>query len=156
MLYIFMDIDGTIADATERFKKAGAEPSRNDKEAYLKWVEAINTGMEDDVPVGHMAELCKTIADTHHFFYLTGREEKHRAVTVNWLEEMSFPESWKVIMRPNGNWQEMAEFKENAIKTASFGATKIVVFDDDERGTLEKVCKRNGWIFLKARSGGQK
>jgi hypothetical protein len=115
--------------------------------------------MEDDTPVEGMQSLARGIIflDTNEVVYLTGREEKHRKITEDWLERYKF-HGKELVMRPDDNYQETHEFKEDAIDDmiVNFRPDAVVVIDDDQSGELEKVCKRRGWTFLKACSGSGK
>jgi hypothetical protein len=160
MLFV-IDIDGTVADGTKRFKKAGPEPDRSNKAEYTKWVQAINTGIETDRLVIGMKELCISLSKGDAYrsifnsvVFLTSREEKLRKTTQDWLDSCHL-DGLKLVMRPTGNWEDTAILKERAIHILAEGKP-VVVIDDDEHSTLEAVCKKNGWTFLKARSGGQK
>lgn len=155
-MLLVVDIDCTIADGTERVKKAGPEPDRSDKEAYKKWVDTVNTGIENDPIVPGMPQLVKSIYDQCKIVYLTSREEHLRRATKQWLIENKFPQNCPLLMRPNNCWMGGAELKEMAIQLIRQGETEVIVLDDDEHGTIEEMCKRNGFTFLKARSGGQK
>lgn len=154
-LYV-IDIDATLADATERIRRAGPEPSRSSKKAYQKWVRKVNKGMEGDVPVPGMSDLVSRF-DSDHAIYLTSRDDEFRDATRTWLTENGFP-LLGLIMRPAGSYVEGVDFKEIAINTLywSTQCKSVVVLDDDGKGDIELMCKRNGWTFLKARSGGQK
>jgi hypothetical protein len=156
-LLVVMDIDGTISDATDRFRLAGPDPGLHNMEAYLSWVEAVNDKMHHDTPVSGMAELLRALWYTQsHCVYLTNREEKHREVTENWLTRHGFPR-FKVMMRQDGSYSEAIEYKGTVIRNLCevFGSTSVVIVDDDESGKMEGLCKKMGWTFLKARSGGQ-
>lgn len=158
-LFVF-DIDGTLANGQRRFEEAGAEPSRDDRPAYLKWVSDVQNekSLAADEVVSGMVEfvLATSVLGTDSI-YLTSREEQWRPVTARWLIAKGFP-TLPLILRPSNNWADGAEFKEIAIKTylATNRCDSVVVVDDDEKGTIEEMCKRNEWTFLKARSGGQK
>lgn len=156
-----IDIDGTIADGGRRFAKAGPEPTRDNKEVYDAWVAAIQTpeSLAADKPVPGMRDLCELLSRSYFtpwVVYLTSREEKWRSVTEEWLEVHDFPEV-DLIMRGNEDYSEGDVFKETAINTLldKHKYTQVVVIDDDGAGTIEAMCKRRGWTFLKARSGGQ-
>jgi hypothetical protein len=58
-------------------------------------------------------------------------------------------------MRPNDCWTATADLKEIALASTRDAWESVVVMDDDEHGAIEAMCKRNGYTFLKARSGGQ-
>lgn len=156
-----IDIDGTIADAGRRFAEAGPEPSRDNKLVYDAWVRAVQSpeSLSSDKPVPGMLALCRALGyyPFDHVVYLTSREERWRLVTEEWLTTHKFPRL-ALIMRGNGNYLEGGEFKESTIDTLmqTKNASDIVVIDDDGRGDIEDMCKRRGWTFLKARSGGQK
>lgn len=159
MTSYFFDLDGTIMDATERFKNAGPEPSRKNIKRYKAWVKRVQNeeSLQTNLPVPGMLSFVKAVEKENGIYFLTSREERWRDVTEQWLANNGFPIGSPIIMRPNDNWAETADYKEIAIKSQfSGGEDEIVVVDDDEKGTLEKVCKRNGWTFLKARSGGAK
>lgn len=149
-----IDIDATIADATERIKRAGTEPLRHNKEVYDAWVALVNSGMEDDRPVPGMVELTNSLG-SDSLVYLTSREVKHAATTASWLKKNGFPQG-PLFMRPDGNYQETHEFKIQVIEELQDNFYTIVVVDDDESGRLEQLCKERGYTFLKARSGGQR
>jgi hypothetical protein len=153
MLYV-IDIDGTCADGAERFAKAGPEPDRTNKEQYTKWVDKVNFGMENDKAVPGMVQLITAMIENGHIVFATSREERHRKVTEKWLKQEGFPVG-KLVMRPNDCWSNTADLKEIIIAANRDPWEAVIVIDDDEHGTIEAMCKRNGYTFLKARSGGQ-
>jgi hypothetical protein len=154
-----VDIDGTLADFGRRLVEAGPEPSRADKKVYADWVFKIQN--EDtllaDKPVQGMKELIEELGRWNEVVYLTGREEQWRKVTDTWLYENDFP-GYGLIMRPDDNYQETAQFKEDVIDDLiiNYRPNSVVIIDDDQSGELEKMCKRRGWTFLKAMSGSGK
>lgn len=157
MLFV-LDIDATLASAARRIEAAGPEPSRTDKEAYESWVAAIQNekSLLEDEAVPGMEELAKAMAAFGRIVYVTSREEKWRLVTERWLFSLhGFPKA-QVIMRPNGNWADSAEFKDVVIGAHKRPNENVLMIDDDEHHTIEAMCKRQGYTFLKARSGGQR
>lgn len=156
-----IDIDGTIAHAGRRFAEAGTEPTRHYKDVYEAWVARVQNehSLMQDEPVAGMRTLCRAL---EHYPYsdtvfLTSREERWRKITNEWIKENGFPFTIKLVMRGDGNYSEGADFKEGAIDILmqAYRSTEVVVVDDDGQGTIEEMCKRRGWTFLKARSGGQ-
>lgn len=156
-----IDIDGTIAHAGRRFAEAGPEPTRDDQLKYDSWVDRVQSEhtLIQDEPVAGMRSFCRAL---EHYPYsdvvfLTSREERWRTITTQWIKINGFPITIKLVMRGNGNYAEGADFKEGAIDILmqAYRSTEVVVVDDDGQNTIEPMCKRRGWCFLKARSGGQ-
>lgn len=158
-----MDIDGTIADATERFKKAGPEPKQRGKH-YSAWLKKIQNKklLALDSKVRGMLTLCDGLSQSKyiHLIYLTGRSEIYREVTLDWLSYHDFPLGGygSLIMRPKGNRQRNGDLKETLIKQrlkndSVNNNSPVLVIDDDQCGDIEEMCHKNGYTFLKARSG---
>lgn len=158
---LIIDIDGTISNGKDRFTAAGPEPSRSDREVYQAWVGRVQDkhSLLADEPVPGMSELIYGFIEGgfNDAVYLTSREYKWAGVTMEWLAKNNFP-SLELVMRGETDYRESADFKEDKIKRLlkSYQCETAVVLDDDEKGTIEDMCKRNRYTFLKARSGGQK
>lgn len=156
---IFMDIDGTIADATRRFKRAGKEPSKKNKVKYDAWVKKVQNekSLLKDSAVSGMRDLCESLVKGYstYLIYLTSREEMWYKTTLLWLAYNDFPRC-PLAMRGNGDYSETNKLKESIIKRFlnDFSCINAIVIDDDHNNKLEITCKKNGWTFLKARSGG--
>jgi hypothetical protein len=159
MTLFVLDIDGTLADATRRMQKAGPEPKREGNlDAYNEWLSKVQNhiSLMNDKPVDGMVCFANALHKYGPTIYLTAREETYRETTRYWLDLHGFPMA-DLVMRPPGNLEESGPLKEKIIRMAlpTYNCTAAVVVDDDGRGDIEQVCKKNGWAFLKARSGGQ-
>jgi hypothetical protein len=149
---IFLDIDGTLADHTERALKAGRKPPREELEAYKKWVSDINTGMETDLPISGMRDLATAMSKHMPLFYLTNRGDQHRLTTVEWLLGNNFPPA-PLIMRDPHSWNlGDGEYKSAEIQKQLnvYKDHSVIMIDDCPSGEIEEVCKAKGWTFLKA------
>jgi FMN phosphatase YigB (HAD superfamily) len=160
MIY-FLDIDGTLADATERFKQAGPEPSRSNRKQYLKWLAAVQDEqrLANDEPVWAMLPLVEALAKSGGtVFYLTSREEQYREVTKQWLEDNMFPKA-PLIMRAADDWRSSGELKADAMRVilqaSNLEPCDAVLIDDDPRGDVQQAAHELGVCFLKATSGGK-
>jgi hypothetical protein len=151
MTLIFLDIDGTCADSSKRFLRAGHEPKTRGP-AYTKWLNKVQDrrSLLKDLPVRGMPELAMMMRD--NLIYLTARSEIYREVTKQWLTENMFPEA-QLLMRPKRNTEQAGELKERIILSIVDPEDDVIVIDDDYNEELEVVCKRNHWTLLKARSG---
>jgi hypothetical protein len=162
-MIVVIDIDGTITNGERRFKTAGPEP-RGRGPKYWAWLNKVQTAKKllADKPVPGMQQLVQRFStlptaeqEPVFIFYLTGREDKYRAVTKQWLKANGFP-NLLLQMRPIGDNKPNGEFKEAVINLYNcFSGEPVLVIDDDYTGEIAKVCKKNGWTFLKAMSGGQ-
>lgn len=153
-IIIFLDIDGTCANSAARFKKAGPEPKTRGP-AYTKWLKKVQNEklILQDRSIEGMAYLAHVLSDDRHthLYYLTGRSEVYRKVTREWLDLWGYPPC-TLLMRPKGNRMNNGTLKESIIKQHEEVGPTIVV-DDDYTKDIQRVCKKNGWTFLKAMSG---
>lgn len=150
-----LDLDGTLADASRRFAKAGKEPRKRGP-AYTKWLKNVQSPKEllNDRPIPGTRDLARLLGN--RAVYVTARSEIYRTVTSAWLAEHGYP-SLALVMRPKRNRQSSGVFKERAIRglvAGSESVENVLVIDDDPTGGIEAVCHKNGWTFFKARSGG--
>ena len=89
-IYVF-DIDGTVADCTHRLSLIDKRihPKAKDRD-YNRFFEELS----NDAPIDYMVDLCRTLIsadlESGHFgsvVFLTGRPERTRDATVDWLNE---------------------------------------------------------------------
>ena len=84
IVYVF-DIDGTLADCTHRLGLIDKRihPLAKDRD-YNRFFDEVG----DDAPIECMVSLCHTlIHNNQDVVFLTGRRERTRKATVNWLNE---------------------------------------------------------------------
>lgn len=171
-LYI-MDIDGTIADPGDFFiKNPIPKNCKRGNKKYDLWLKKTHTrkNLMKFKPIKGMKDLCDKLShlepsfdrDWHtNLIYLTSREESLRKITEDWLRKNKFPLNSNLYMRPKNDKSPYFLFKENIIKTMIYECnyvdsayTNVIIFDDDTKGKLEKICKKNSWTFFKAKSTG--
>lgn len=152
-LLIFMDLDGSLADSYERFLQAGEEPSREDRAAYLEWLNAVqNTeSLLLDQPLWPVWTLLQAVTKAGaKIVYLTSREERWRDVTKDWLKMYSCPPG-PLIMRQNGDWRGAGELKGDVIEETMnrYPFFDVIVIDDDQRGDLAPIVRQLGATHFK-------
>ena len=139
---IIFDLDGTLADHSGRLKHLTADNSGWDK--YFAHIE------EDEVVVagavifnllatqcrqlGHLIKEKKLEAETPFVDILTGRPEKYRAQTLEWLVRQGFLMPRAIHMRPEGDFRQDAVLKiEMYEQIYKDKETVLAVFEDRER-----------------------
>ena len=153
MIAVF-DIDGTLADISERMEKAGAQPHRqSDPEAFQKWLDSLQCekSLLEDKTIPGMTALVTAMNNVCETVYLTGRQEQYRDVTRTWLNKHGFP-AVPLYMRPHGNEQCPSDYKASVLKKIEALAPdkQLILFDDDPDAACEKAYRDNGWTHLKA------
>jgi len=94
----------------------------------------------DDTPHEHVVELCKLHHDNgHKIFFFSGREDKHRAMTEEWLNTY-FGYPYELYMRETDNFEDDVKLKERLFNTHVNNKYNCRAWVDD-RG---KVCK---WVY---------
>lgn len=153
MLFI-VDIDFTCANAAERMKAAGQEPGRWDQAAYDTWLGKLQSHetMMADKPYIEMRNLLVSLvccADT--IIYLTGRSERWRETTKEWLKLHDFPCGEALIMRSEDDYRSAGDYKAEALKyiIQIYGKPAIAIDDDSNNDTSERY-KAAGVFHLKA------
>jgi hypothetical protein len=151
--YLFIDVDGTVADSYRRFLYAGPEPSRDDKALYLEWLSKVQDReslmMDEPVPMV-IAMVEDLVSCGWEPVFLTSREESWRDVTERWLEEHFNPNvPINLIMRPVGDWRTSGEFKGAVVAKRVKSPSMAIMIDDDPRGDIAEVMKHLGVVHLK-------
>lgn len=115
------DIDGVLADVAHRLHFVESRPRR--------WAEFFAAADRDGLlPRG--AELLGELAMDHDIRYLTGRPERLRTVTAEWLARHGLPDAW-LEMRPDTDRRPSRLYKRDRLRSWLHGAEIALVVDDD-------------------------
>jgi HAD superfamily, subfamily IIIB (Acid phosphatase) len=140
------DLDGTLADTRHRLHHL--EGARRDWPAFF----AAASG---DEPLAQGVALARTAeADGHEIAYVTGRPERCRKDTVEWLARHGLP-AGRLLMRAAADRRPARTAKPELLRELAAGRTVAMVVDDDEQ-----VCAayeaagfrvvRAGWMAASA------
>jgi hydroxymethylpyrimidine pyrophosphatase-like HAD family hydrolase len=127
MLVVF-DIDGTLADNHHRVHHVKSKPKN--------W-PAYDAAIPDDTAIWPMAETFRALRLAgYDIIFVTGRSERSRKDTVEWLDENDLHNSFsKVYMRPDGDYRSddivKCEILDQIIK--EYGFKPDIWFDDRPR-----------------------
>jgi FMN phosphatase YigB (HAD superfamily) len=147
MRYVIFDIDGTIADCSHRIQFAQTK----------QWEEFHKRCLEDPVIV-NVADLMCSCNFYSRVILLTGRPEKYRHLTKEWLSttklELFYEE---LIMRPDDDWAPDHQMKINALER-KFGSKENVLknvwFVVDDRESVVEGLRNYGLTVLQPAIGG--
>ena len=122
--YIF-DIDGTIADCTNRLHHIQKQPK--------DWT-AFFAGVIHDKPIPHMINLIKLCAAYSAVILVSGRSDECREDTVTWIEGEVYGYEFPLYMRRAGDHRDDDVIKmELLAQLRADGFEPIMVFDDRKR-----------------------
>jgi len=125
---IFVDIDGTIADPTERMVH---HPTPSDPPEV--WVEFYSmVGM--DKPISRTIPIMWELFNrTTNLVYITGRDESCRDETRAWLKKWTFPcfANTTILMRPSGDASSSAEVKRKLLEGMAPFKRPVLAIDDE-------------------------
>lgn len=128
MKWIVVDLDGTIADCSHRVHLAHAQ----------QWDEFHSLCTEDKL-IEANAELVSVLGQTYGILMVTGRTEKFRWLTHQWLQKMGLgPFVTVLLMRPDDDFRPDVEMK-LALLEGLFGSKEnvlaqvLVAFDDRDK-----------------------
>ncbi|WP_181804261.1 phosphatase domain-containing protein [Streptomyces shenzhenensis] len=116
------DIDGVVADVSHRVVHLTAAPP--DWETFFALAGS-------DTPLPQGLALVAEVLATHEVAWLTGRPERIRAVTTDWLSAQGLP-TGHLHMRPDGDDRPASVLKSAwLVELARIRPVAVVVEDDD-------------------------
>ncbi|MFF3457103.1 hypothetical protein ACFYXH_22850 [Streptomyces sp. NPDC002730] len=133
------DLDGTLADSGHRQHFLERKPR--------DW-GAFFTAAPDDPPLAKGIELCLQAAEECEVRYLTGRPERCRRDTLDWLAAQGLPEG-KVLMRRNDDRRPARTTKLEILRRLGRDREIRMLVDDDELVCDE--AERAGFPVVRAR-----
>lgn len=135
------DIDGTLADVSERLHHVQKKPK--DWDAFFE-------GMAQDKAIHAIVRLCDVIyASGIKIVLCTGRSEEHRKETVDWLarEGVDYHE---LLMRPDGDRRSDVVVKRELL--AGIDKTKVL-FVVEDRSRVVEMWRSEGLVCLQCAPG---
>ena len=141
---LVVDLDGTLCDVRHRLHLAQAS----------EWDEFHNH-LENDVPIKATAEIVGTMSILHEIVIATGRNERYRLRTVNWLNKHHI-RCDALLMRPDDNYESdhllkprmlLEYLEENERKLENI----IAVIDD--RDKVVAAWREMGLVCLQPQEG---
>jgi len=138
---VIFDIDGTLADVSERLHHIKKKPK--DWDAFFR-------GIPQDKAIRSMVRLCNILYSSGIKILLcTGRREKDRAETVKWLEQQGV-NYHELILRPNGDRRSDVIVKREML--AGLDKSKILFVVEDRSGVVE-MWRSEGLVCLQCAPG---
>lgn len=138
---VIFDIDGTLADVSERLHHIKKKPK--DWDAFFR-------GIPQDKAIRSMVRLCNILhASGIKILLCTGRREKDRAETVKWLalQGVNYHE---LILRPDGDRRSDVIVKREML--AGLDKSKILFVVEDRGGVVE-MWRSEGLVCLQCAPG---
>ena len=130
---VVIDIDGTVANHRHREHLiAGANP---DWGAFF-----ASSGLDDPLPEGITLATEHALAST--VIWLTGRPERYRQLTAEWLAANGLPTA-NLNMRPDNDMRPAATFKADRLAQLSAMYDIALIVDDDEQ--VVATLRQAGW-----------
>ena len=138
---VIFDIDGTLADVSERLHHIKKKPK--------DW-DAFFGGIPPDKAIRSMVRLCNILhASGIKILLCTGRREKDRAETVKWLKQQGV-NYHELILRPDGDRRSDVIVKREML--AGLDRSKILFVVEDRSGVVE-MWRSEGLVCLQCAPG---
>lgn len=130
--YIF-DIDGTLADIRHRLHLIEKAPK--------DW-DAFHDACVDDAPIEHMCELTRLLARVKPIIYVSGRSDRIRNRTLQWLIDKGCARG-RLYMRRHEDHRDDDILKAEILAVIrADGFEPCLVFDDRDR--VVSMWRANG------------
>jgi hypothetical protein len=118
-----VDIDGVLADVRHRLHHVTDHPK--------DW-PAFFAGAGDDGLLAEGEETLRRLAEVYEVVYLSGRPERLRTVTSQWLARHDLPPG-RLVLRPSGDYRPSRVWKVEQLEALAETRTVVVLVDDDPR-----------------------
>lgn len=144
---VIVDIDGTIAKIGDRIKYIQRE--KKDWDSFYKHCE-------EDEPIIEIAALVQSLfEECYEIIFCTGRSEKYRTETINWLKAyFSKPliAQSSLLMRPENDFRHDTIVKPLLLNDANINLNEISFILED-RDSMVKKWRELGLICLQVADG---
>jgi phosphoglycolate phosphatase-like HAD superfamily hydrolase len=136
--YAAVDLDGVVADVRHRLHHLDARPKNWDG----FFGEAPRDALLDEG-----AAVAARLAEDHDLVWLTGRPERCRRDTVEWLARMALPEG-RLLMRRSGDRRPARVVKVDVLRRLAAEKPVDVLVDDDDQ--VVAAARAAGFTVLHA------
>ena len=138
---VVFDIDGTLADVSERLHHVRKQPK--DWDAFFE-------GMAQDKAIRSMVRLCNILhAAGLTIILCTGRLERHRGETVAWLKQEGV-RYHELLMRKDGDRRSDVVAKREMLAHVDKGRILFVV---EDRSRVVEMWRSEGLVCLQCAPG---
>ena len=127
------DVDGVLADVTHRLHHLEARPQR--------WERFFQAADRDPLLAEGAGRLRAALAE-HDVVYLTGRPERTRRLTEQWLARHDLP-TGPLIMRADADHRPARWMKREVLRRLAATRDVISMLDDDP--AVVEVLEADGW-----------
>jgi hypothetical protein len=138
---VIFDIDGTLADVSERIHHVRKKPKN--------W-NAFFQGMAQDKAIHSMVRLCNLLhASGIYIILCSGRSEEHRQQTIEWLAQKGVNYHDLILRQDNDRRQDSVVKRE---MLANIDKTKIL-FVVEDRSRVVEMWRSEGLVCLQCAPG---
>lgn len=144
--WIVVDLDGTLCDCSHRVSLAQAG----------QWDE-FHSLCKDDKPYEPVVVVVNCMAYAgYRFMALSGRDERQRKATLDWMVQWGVTPPDEVLLRPKGDYRPDVELK-IAMLEQHFGSKEAVLesvkFCLDDRDKVVEGLRNYGLTVWQVREG---
>jgi uncharacterized HAD superfamily protein len=133
---VIVDIDGTISDVRHRLHHVLQHP---------KNYEAFHSLCGEDQPIMSVIAAVRAFTSCRDYtaiILLTGRPEKYREATMDWLERNAIPYD-SLYMRPDGDHRKAEEYKRGVLGQIQAAGHDVFLAFEDQQDVVD-MWRENG------------
>lgn len=137
MKYIVVDIDGTMTmPGSDRLKYI---------QGKVKDWETYYSKCGEDEPSIHIVALVKAMMKDYKIVYCTGRRDKERQLTLDWLSKYTGqdPKDIILLMRDNGDFRKDHVVKPQMLVFNKIYPENTLFVLDDRKSVVDALRERN-------------
>jgi len=138
---VIFDIDGTLADISERIHHIKRKPKN--------W-NAFNEGIAKDKAIRSMVRLCNILYDSGlRIILCSGRNERNRTETIEWLDRQGV-HYHELLLRKDEDYRPDSVVKRELVQTLDKSKILFVV---EDRSRVVEMWRAEGLVCLQCAPG---
>jgi len=140
---VIVDIDGTLADCSERAKMYLEGENKNWDKFYGACI--------NDYPILSVIDIVQNISSCYEIILCSGRRESCREDTIRWLEDNEVPYN-EILLREDGDFRHDTIVKPELLKKANIKESEVAFILEDRNSMVAK-WRELGFTCLQVAEG---
>ncbi len=149
---IIVDLDGTLCNIYHRKKYIDGSLGKKDWDKFYEKCSEDNINLWCSLIIKSVQDVYESNEETFCIFFITGRPEKYRNITNEWLDFYMRGRNINLFMRPDNDFTKDSIIKKNIFEKQIKGKYDVL-FAIDDRQQVVDMWREEGLVCLQCDKG---